>query len=93
MEHYYWHAPSYYVQLCQPKWQIYEKIEYFEYATTVLKPNLFYLINLFGINNVILQGKVEDNISNEARQRHITEKLRNFGTWNCGTLHHVFLSD
>ena len=63
------------------------------YATTVLKPNLFYLINLFGINNVILQGKVEDKISNEARQRHITEKLRNFGTWNCGTLQHVFLSD
>ena len=88
-----WHAPSYYVQLCQPKCQIYEKTEYFEYATTVLKPNLFYLINLFGINNVILQGKVEDKISNEARQRHITEKLRNFGTWNCGTLQHVFLSD
>ena len=87
------HAPSYYVQLCQPKCQIYEKTEYFEYATTVLKPNLFYLINLFGINNVILQGKVEDKISNEARQRHITEKLRNFGTWNCGTLQHVFLSD
>ena len=34
-----WHAPSYYVQLCQPKCQIYEKTEYFEYATTVLKPN------------------------------------------------------
>ena len=84
------HTPSYYVQLCQPKCQIYEKTEYFEYATTVLKPNLFYLINLFGINNVILQGKVEDKISNEARQRHITEKLRNFGTWNCGTLQHVF---
>ena len=96
MAHYFimiWHAPSYYVQLCQPKCQIYEKTEYFEYATTVLKPNLFYLINLFGINNVILQGKVEDKISNEARQRHITEKLRNFGTWNCGTLQHVFLSD
>ena len=87
------HAPSYYVQLCQPKCQIYEKTEYFEYATTVLKPNLFYLINLFGINNVILQGKVEDTISNEARQRHITEKLWNFGTWNCGTLQRVFLSD
>ena len=87
------HAPSYYVQLCQPKCQIYEKNEYFEYATTVLKPILFYLINLFGINNVILQGKVEDKISNESRQRHITEKLRNFGTWNCGTLQQVFLSD
>ena len=81
-----WHAPSYYVQLCQPKCQIYEKTEYFEYATTVLKPNLFYFINLSGINNVILQGKVEDKILDEARQRHITEKLRNFGTWNCGTL-------
>ena len=75
-----WHAPSYYVQLCRPKCQIYEKTEYFEYATTVLKPNSFYLINLFGVNNVILQGKVKDKISNEARQRHITEKLRNFGT-------------
>ena len=81
-----WHAPSYYVQLCQPKCQIYEKTEYFEYATTVLKPNLFYFINLSGINNEILQGKVEDKILDEARQRHITEKLRNFGTWNCGTL-------
>ena len=88
-----WHAPRYYAQLCQPKCQIYEKTEYFEYATTMLKPNLFYLINLFGINNVILQGKVEDKISNEARHRHITEKLRNFGTWNCGTLQRVFLSD
>ena len=80
------HAPSYYVQLCQPKCQIYEKTEYFEYATTVLKPNLFYFINLSGINNVILQGKVEDKVLDETRQRHITEKLRNFGTWNCGTL-------
>ena len=80
------HAPSYYVQLCQPKCQIYEKTEYFEYATTVLKPNLFYFVNLSGINNVILQGKVEDKILDEATQRHITEKLRNFGTWNCGTL-------
>ena len=61
-----WHAPSYYVQLCQPKCQIYEKTEYFEYATTVLKPNLFYFINLSGINNVILQGKVEDKILDEA---------------------------
>ena len=85
-----WYAPSYYVQLCQPKCQIYEKTEYFEYATTVLKPNLFYLINLFGIKNVILQGKVEDKILNEARQRHITEKLQNYGTWNCGTLQRVF---
>ena len=81
-----WHAPSYYVQLCQPKCQIYEKTEYFEYVTTVLKPNLFYLITLSGINNIILQRKVEDKIWDEARQRHITEKLRNFGTWNCGTL-------
>ena len=71
-----WHAPSYYVQLCQPKCQIYEKTEY--------------LINLFGINNVILQEKVEDKVLNEARQRHITENLRNFGTWNCGTLQRVF---
>ena len=63
-----------------------KKTEYFEYATTVLKPNLFYFINLSGINNVILQGKVEDKILDEARQIHITEKLRNFGTWNCGTL-------
>ena len=69
------HAPSYYVQLCQPKCQIYDKTEY---ATTVLKPNLFYLINLFGVNNVILQGKVKDKISNEARQRHITEKFAEF---------------
>ena len=72
------------VQLCQPK--CYEKTEYFEYATTLLKPNLFNFINLSGINNVILQGKVEDKILDEARQRHITEKLRNFGTWNFGTL-------
>ena len=56
----------------------------------VLKPNLFYLINLFGTKNVILQGKVEDKILNEARQRHVTEKLRNFWTWNCGTLQRVF---
>ena len=88
-----WHAPRYYVQLCQPKCQIYEKTEYFEFATTVLKPNLFYLINLFGINNIILQVKDEYKISNEARQRHITEKLQNFGTWNCGTLQRVFFSD
>ena len=87
------HAPSYYVQLCQPKCQIYEKTEYFEYAPTVLKPNLFYLINFSGINNAILEGKVEDKILNEARQRHITEKMWNFGTWNCGTLQRVFLSD
>ena len=85
-----WHAPSYYVQLCQPKCQIYEKTKYFEYAPTVLKPNLFYLINFSGINNAILEGKVEDKILNEARQRHITEKLWNFGTWNCGTLQRVF---
>ena len=51
------------------------------YTTTVLKHDLFYFINLSGINNVILQGKV-NKILNEARQRHITEKL-----WNCGTLH------
>ena len=52
----------------------------------VLKPNLFYFINLSAINNVILQGKVEDKILFKARQRHITEKLWNFRTWNCGTL-------
>ena len=44
--------------------------EYFEYATTVLKPNLFYFINLFGINNVILRGKVENKILKEARQTY-----------------------
>ena len=65
---YIWHAPSYYVQLCQPKCQISEKAEYFEYTTTVLKPNLFHFINLFAINNVILQGKFEDKILHEARQ-------------------------
>ena len=42
----------------------------------MLKPNLFDLINLFGIDNVILEGKVEDKISNETRQRHITENCR-----------------
>ena len=30
-------APSYYVQVCQLKYQISEKNEYFEYTTTVLK--------------------------------------------------------
>ena len=65
-----WHDPSYYVQICQPKCQISEKTEYFEYAITVLKQNLFCFINLSGIYNVILQGKVEDNILDEARQRH-----------------------
>ena len=44
----------------------------------MLKPNLFYFINLSGINNVILQGKVEDKILDEARQRHITEKFAEF---------------
>ena len=80
ISNYNWYAPSYYVQLCQPKCQIYEKTEYFEYATTVLKPNLFYLINLFGINNVILQGKVEDKISMRL-DRDILQK-------NCGISGH-----
>ena len=37
------------------------------------------MYNYVNQNVKILQGKVEDKISNEARQRHITEKLRNFG--------------
>ena len=49
----------------------------------MLKPNLFDLINLFGINNVILQGKVEDKISNEARQETYNRKIA--GHWNFGT--------
>ncbi len=43
----------------------------------------------FGINNVILQGKVEDKILNKARQRHITEKNSEF--WDM-ELHNITAS-